>query len=226
MGKQNFLFVVFCLVLLSGIMQSYMVFEKHFSPEKSQQKKIAKLERQITESKILLAQAQLQYADLQQELAEAMPPLQSIEKTVRKFPLRNIASVSQVKIEGIDLSGVIMERAKSEFRKKDYALAIQSFKNLIEKYPASVKVVEAYFFVAESLFLSQKYPDCLEVIDKMMVQFPEHELTGFIMLRMGQILQQKNRPDEAIEVFRTVEVNFKSNFELRDQAIKLAKAVE
>lgn len=207
-------------------MHSYDLFKGYFSPEKEQRLRISQLERKVSEKTIQLAQAQMQYIDLQQELAQTLPPLDNIEKSVRKFPVRNIASISQVKIDGIDMSSAVMERAKAEFRNKDYQLAIQSFKSMVEKYPGSVKVAEAHFFIAEGLFLLQKYPDCLEVIEKMMTQFPENELTGFIMLRMGQILQVKNRSEEAAEVFKTVADNFRSNYELKSQAEKLEKAVE
>lgn len=226
MSRNNFLFIFFSLVLISAVMHSYQLFQLHFSPVEEQKHKISKLERQLSEKNILLAQSEAKYVDLQQELAQALPPLESIEKSVRKFPVRNVASISQTKIETMDLSSVIMERAKSEFRNKDYNLAIRSFREVIEKYPGSIKTTEAYFFIAESLFLTQKYPDCLDVVDKMMSQFPENELTGFIMLRMGQIMQMKNRPEEAAEVYRTVSNRFAQNHELKTQAERLEKTVE
>ena len=66
----------------------------------------------------------------------------------------------------------------------------------------------------------------LDVIDQMMAQFPQHELTGFIMLRMGQILQIRNRVEEASEVYRLVGHNFPSNHELVSQAGVLAHGLE
>jgi hypothetical protein len=60
----------------------------------------------------------------------------------------------------------------------------------------------------------------------MMNQFPDHELTGFLMLRMGQVLQAQNRTEEAGEVFRVIESHFAFNHELRGQAKKMSQVLE
>ncbi len=82
-------------------------------------------------------------------------------------------------------------------------------------------VTQAYFFWAESLFLRGEQKACLDVIDQMIDLYPDHDLTGFIMLRMGQILQLRSRTEEASEVYRTVMQSFASNHELHSQAEKL-----
>jgi TolA-binding protein len=87
-------------------------------------------------------------------------------------------------------------------------------------------VIQAYFFWAESLYMNHQQQECLDVVDQMMTQFPDHELTGFIMLRMGQILQERSRTEEAAEVFKVVRQNFAGNVELKTQADKLLRAIE
>jgi hypothetical protein len=60
----------------------------------------------------------------------------------------------------------------------------------------------------------------------MVTQFPDHELTGFILLRQGQILISRHRPEEAGEVFHLVKTKFSYNHELSSQADKLLATAE
>jgi TolA-binding protein len=226
MAKQNFLFLVFCLVLLSGVMQGYFLFERHFSPHKEDQKKIAHLQEALEQKELHVAQLENQIVDFQQEVAVQLPALKKIDGTPRTFHLRSLASVTQKPLDGFEMSGPLSEKARAEFRRGDFKSAANSFSSLTQKFPTSPLVIQAYFFWAESLFMNQQQQECLDVIDQMMTQFPEHELTGFIMLRMGQILQNRSRTEEAAEVFRVVGKKFAFNHELKVQAEKLFKSIE
>ncbi len=226
MAKQNFLFLVFSLVLLSGLMQSYQMFEKHFSPAKDDQRKIAQLEEALQQKELQVAGLESQIVDFQQEVAAQLPALKRIDGTPRTFQLRSLASVTQKPLEAFEMSGALSEKARAEFRRGDFKSSAHSFSMLTQKFPTSPLVIQAYFFWAESLFMNQQQQECLDVIDQMMTQFPEHELTGFIMLRMGQILQARSRTEEAAEVYKVVSKNFAANAELKTQAQKLFKSIE
>lgn len=207
-------------------MHAYNRFELHFSPTQEQAQEIVRLEQKLGEQKIEIARHQVEMLDLQQQVARNLPALDSVERRAQNFNSRSIASVSQQALRTIDLSSSILERGKKLFREKKFFEAQLAFSELIEKYPTSQVRVEAQFFYAESLFLQKKIPECLDVIDFMMTQFPDNELTGFIMLRMGQILQAKGHGEEAIEVFRVVGQHFKENQELKKQAEKMQRSVE
>lgn len=226
MARQNFLFITTCLVLLTGLLQAYFLFERHFDPHQDDVKKIARLSEALEEKNLQIAQLENQMVDFQQEVAVQLPALQKIDRTPKTFQLRSLASVTQKPLNAFEMSGALNEKARAEFRKGDYAGAARSFSNLAQKYPASPVVIQAYFFWAESLYLNNQHQECLDVIDQMMTLFPDHELTGFIMLRMGQILQARSRTEEASEVFKVVSKTFAKNSELKTQADKLSKAIE
>lgn len=226
MRSQNFLFIIFCLILLTGLMQSYALFKDHFSPHRFDQKKIAELKIQLEKEKLQRVLVQNQFYDYQQELAAEIPELESIQKDSKTYQLRSLASVSQVPLNGFEMSKSILEKAKEQFRDGRYDEAAQSFSGLTLKYPTSPQVIEAYFFLGESYFMARKAQECLDVVDKMMNHFPEHELTGFLMLRMGQLLQARGRTDEAHEVFSTVASKFAYNQELKTQAQRLERSSE
>jgi TolA-binding protein len=226
MEKGNSLFIIFCLVLTMGLMESYYLFQEHFSPVHENQRQISKLKKQVELKKLEVAELEARIYDFQQQVALQLPALQQIEKSPKTLPLRSLASVTQKPLEGFELSGILNERAQIEFRKKDFKSSAQTFRSLIQKYPTSPLVIQAYFFLAESLFLSGQQQECLDIIDQMISLYPDQELTGFIMLRMGQVLQVRNRSEEAGEVYRTVMQAFASNLELRNQAQKLMQSVD
>ncbi len=226
MRNQNFLFICFCLILLTGLMQSYALFQNHFSPHKDDQKMISELKNSLEKEKLQRILTQNQLSDYQQQVAAQLPEFEEINKGSESYQLRNLASVSQAPIDGFDLSKTLSERAKAEFRDGKLDQAVKSFSLMIKKYPTSPLVPESYFFMGEAYFMMQNPQDCLDVVDKMMNHFPEHELTGFLMLRMGQILQSQGRSDEAREVFSLVSQKFAYNHELKDQARKLELSAE
>ena len=104
-------------------------------------------------------------------------------------------------------------------------LLIQYFEKVIEKFPASVHVVESLFLTAESYFLLGQYPACLSVVEIMMEQFPESDLTGFILMRMAQIYNMRGETEQAIEVYRTIIRQFQHNG-LKAQANAALKELE
>jgi len=221
MKSQTYLFVIFCLLLTTGLIEVNNLFHEYFSPMKAQQEHIARLEAQIERQKLQVAMLKNQIADETQQVAWAVPALDKMKPDSKNYALRNIASVSQSAIEPLDLSKPLLEQAKAEFRRGDYDRSAQTFQELMKKYPTSPVLVESLFFQAESYFMGGKYQECLDVVDHMVTQFPDHELTGYILLRQGQILEARHRSEEAEEVFRLVMKKFAYNHELSAQAKKL-----
>lgn len=226
MRSQNFLFICFCLILVTGLLQGYALFQGHFSPHQEDQKKISELKNLLEKEKLQKIIVQNQLQDYQQQVAADLPDLEGIAKDSKTFQLRSLASVSQVPINGFDLSKSLSERAKAEFRSGKYEAAVRSFTELTKKYPTSPLVIESYFFMGESYFLARQAQECLDVVETMMSQFPDNELTGFLMLRMGQILQARGRSEEAKEVYSTVAEKFAFNQELKNQAVRLERSSE
>lgn len=207
-----------------GLMQSYALFKNYFSPHKMDQKIISELKISIEKEKMKTIVLQNQIFDFQQEVAATLPSLDSVDRNPSTFQVRNLASISQKPLLEMDLSGSLSQKAKSEFRQGEYSKAIESFKLLNERYPTSPLIVESYFLLGESYFLKNDVQECMDIVEHMMNHYPEHELTGFLMLRMGQVFQSQGRSDEAREVFRVVSQKFAFNQELKKQAEQLEKS--
>lgn len=126
---------------------------------------------------------------------------------------RSIASV-----EPMDRSGLLLAAAKEKFNSAKYLMAAEKFGQLTASYPVSPVALEARFLRAESLFLAGQLDACVEQIDEMMTQFPDHPMTGFLMLRLSQIMKQRSRNLEAREILQMIQRGFPSEKTLVEQA--------
>lgn len=216
--RWNFLFLSFSLALVTGVVYFYGEVREYFSPTKFYQLKLGQVEQEVVREKLKTQMALAQLQDYQVSVAQVLPSSLPKGNDSASFQVRSIASVGSQRLEGLDVSSVLLERGKAFFREQKYPEAHLAFKELIRKYPSSPFLVEAHFFMAESYFLVGEYAECLDVVEKMLQHYPTHELTGFILLRQGQIFALRDRGAEAAEVFRLVRENFKSNKDLVRQA--------
>ncbi|MFS4460014.1 tetratricopeptide repeat protein [Bdellovibrio sp. HCB2-146] len=223
MKNNNSLFVVFCLCLTVGLMGVYVTFVGHFNGKKEFEMRLSAKQKEVEQERFQNALLSYQLKDFQQSVAQLMP---DEKKLVAQYDLKTFSSAvrSPASESAIDLSGVLFEKGKTYFNNQDYERAIKEFNSLLEKYPLSRYSVESQFFVAESYFLKRDFRNSLERIDEMVTQYPSHDLTGFILLRMGQISELNNQTEEASEIYNTVLKNFQ-NDSLKKQAAKLAKSV-
>ncbi|MGE5085454.1 MAG: tetratricopeptide repeat protein [Bacillota bacterium] len=224
MKNQNSLFVVFCLCLTIGLVAVYGVFINYFNGHQEYELRLSLMEKQVEKERFSNSLLTYQLKDFQQTVAQALPDNKTLQA---KYDLKGLASAvrSPASESAIDLSAVLFERGKKSFAGHNYDQAIKEFSDLLEKYPLTSHVVEANFFIAESYFLKKDFRNCLSVIDSMVTQYPDNDLTGFILLRMGQISEYNNQVDEASEVYNSVLKSFK-NEDLKKQARKLAASVE
>lgn len=223
MRRYNHLFFIVCLVITTGFLWTYLFFANYFNSSLSGQNEAARLRESLEESRFQVVMLQHQMRDLEQTVAAALPKTTLAKKDIYKNLLMTIRAPAS--IPAMDLSSVILEKGKKYFTENQYALAVEEFSKIKNQYPSSAYQIQARFFLAESLFHQRQFKKCVEVIDEMVLQFPEHELTGFILLRLGQISEYNNQVDEAGEIFRTVRDHFPQK-ELKAQARVLLKSLE
>ncbi|HEY1079205.1 MAG TPA: outer membrane protein assembly factor BamD [Bdellovibrio sp.] len=224
MKNQNSLFLIFCLCLTVGFLGAYSAFVRHFNGHEQYEQRLADMQHQVETEKFNNTLLTYQLKDFQQTVAQVLP---DDKKLQAKYELKNLSAVvrAPASADAIELSGASYEKAKRYFNDRDYDKAIREFYKLLDRYPLSQHSVEARFFIAESYFLKKDFRSSLGEIDNMITLYPQHDLTGFILLRMGQISEVNNQSEEASEIYKTVLTKFK-NPDLKSQAQKLAKSVE
>lgn len=206
-------------------MQTYSFFSRHFSGVDELKDRISQLESQVDREKVKTLVAYHEAEGIRQDMASLLPDM--IKSKQGGYQVRSLASVLQIQEPlNIDSSKSYLRRGKELFEKHKYNEAISVFKTMIEKYPESQSIIEGYFLLSESYYQIQSMEDTIDTIDTMVSLFPESELTGFALLRLGGIFIERQLTEDAKEVLLTVRHNFAFNSELQEQAEQLLKRVE
>lgn len=177
---------------------------------------VDELEKELKTAGLKQALTEEQIFDYQQNVAKTLGQGARPQNWAQMNLLIQARSVASV--EGMDRSGLILAAAKEQFNTAKYLPAVKGFSEVIEKYPASPTALEARFLRAESLFLAGQMDGCVEQIEEMMTQFPDHPMTGFLMLRLSQILKQRSRNPEAVEILKMIHRSFPGEKMLLEQA--------
>jgi TolA-binding protein len=210
-----------------GLLWGYNGFTNYFNQGKEYQVQVRQLHQRIEKEEFKNALLQNQLIDFKQSVAVILPPNSEIKNQVANYELKNLASALRMPATEaqLDLSGILFEKGKKLFKDQKYEKSIKEFRKVLDEYPLSRYKVESHFFMAEAFFLQKDYKNSLDLIDQMLQQYPDNDLTGFVMLRMGQISELNNRLEEASEVYKTVQGHFK-NEQLRAQAHKLSEGLQ
>ncbi|MEQ1878059.1 MAG: tetratricopeptide repeat protein [Bdellovibrionia bacterium] len=218
-------FSLWILILTVGLMQWYYVAQKHFGGEAQMKANVEEMRLTLEQEKLQHALARQELREFKQQVAAVIPEIEDEDQDA--YSVRNLASIvvnpdfDKIKIEK---AATLMERGRAQFRAGNYERSNDIFNTLLVRHPDSIHVVEAYFLTADGRFREGQYEECLKTVDTMVNLFPEHELTGFALIRMGQVLTQRDRIEDAEQIYRTVLENFKGP-ELTAQASQLLKEI-
>lgn len=199
---------ILSLVLTVMYLQTFWAVKELTNPTPLLAMRIEKLKEELERRRIRELVDQNQMEKFRQEVAAALPPaLKHVAETGKDYPLRNLASVTMqgnsAKLQGL-VATSLFETGKSMFRKGDYDRSNRMMEKLIDKYSYATQVIEAHFLLAEGQYKLGRLDEASSTIDKMVELFPDSELTGFALLRLGQIFEQRDRYDEAVQLYRTV----------------------
>jgi TolA-binding protein len=222
---KNSLFLVYMLILFSGLLAIYANLQARLSPVDRLETQISRSEESRREAEFRAQLTADRFADFKQQMAALLPDAIKGKDEHDAYPLRQMASVLTTSHGfGIEKASGLFELAKQKFRDKKFEDSNAMLQDLIQKYPESVHVVEAHFLLAEGQFQSQEYEDSVGTIEKMVDLFPENDLTGFALLRLGRIFENQDRMEDATDIYRAVISNFSAP-ELKAQAQMGLKSV-
>jgi len=199
---------IFSLVLAVMYLQTYWAVKELTNPAPLLSMKIQKLKDALERQEVRRLVEHHQMEKFRQEVAAALPPaLKHVAEGAKDYPLRNLASVTMRgqsgKLEDL-VATSLFETGKGLFRKGEFERSNRMMQKLIDDYSYSTQVIEAHFLLAEGQYKSGNLESASATIDKMVELFPDSELTGFALLRLGQIFEQRDRYDEAVQLYRTV----------------------
>lgn len=213
------------LILFSGFLALNGYVHSAFTQTRSNEKQVAALEEQKRAAEFKQQLVQDQLRDFQAQVATVLPGALKGKTADEGYPLRQLASVvSKGDSLNFERASSAFEKAKSEFREKHFEDTEALLQDLIERHPESTHVVEAHFLLAESQYQMGENEKAVGTIDTMISLFPESELTGFSLLRLGKIFEKQERLEDAADVYKAVLQNFKQP-EIASQAQASLKAV-
>lgn len=213
--------MVFILLIFAAITQSYLFFQNHFSGADILEKRVLALTNKLEEEKIRSYTSLYEANRIRQEVATLLPNRINDKSS---YEVRKLASALQEQeVPQFKKPEDILNKGKELFNQSKYNAAIATFRMLIDRFSESPDAIEAYFLLSESYFQIQSSEDCIDTVEQMVTLFPESELTGFAMLRLALIFQQRQLDEDALQVVQTVKNHFAYHQELREQSEKLLR---
>lgn len=111
---------------------------------------------------------------------------------------------------------------------EDYKTANEKFETIEREYPATVYATEAEIRRAYTLYLDEKYPEAIAVIDDFITQYPAYKSTPYMYYLKGicyydQIVdtgRDQQLSQDAIEAFTQVIERFPNSPYARDAKLK------
>jgi TolA-binding protein len=218
--------VTFCLTLTLGITIFYGQLREHFSPVHHLRAEVAHLNQRIREERFQNLLTSYQFADFKTEVATLLPgAIKEKGEGEKSFSQRMLASVVQSHSSdqaGFQRAQIEFEDGSRLFREKKYEEATRVFEDLIQHHPYSTDLPKAMFLIVESSFQTHQYDQLIQYANKMLDVYPDNELTGYALLRLGRIFEFQDRHQEAMDIYKTVIKTFPSRelASLADNALR------
>jgi len=215
---------VFSLALALVYTVLFMQARVMFSGVDEAKDEAVALKLRVEREKIRTAMVRMQFDEFRGYVASLMPE-KIPANTETHYPLRQLASVlktSDAYRVKLVRAGNLMTQGKASFDSGEYLEASKKFRKIIEFYSFSHHVIEAHFLYAESLYLLSDYEGSSLVIKRMIELFPDNELTGYAMIRLGRIFESQRRSTEAMDIYNTV----LSSFPQRGLASEASQALQ
>lgn len=222
-------FLSLILTLTVIWMQIYARSREIFNGVSEYKSEISRLKAAQENENLEFAMQREQFIEFRQSVAALMPGVLR-EKGLDKegYPFRSLAStIARSESEQVRtaIAKTLFERGKLHFRNEEFEKASRVFRQVIDRYGFSPYVAESYFLLTESQFKLNQLEECITVVQQMVELFPQHELTGFAMVRLGRIYEIQKRNDEAIDIYKTVLRSFPQR-DVASQAKASLKSVD
>lgn len=222
--KKNGFFVIAMLVALFFWQWAYFSFKAHYSGLTEAKFQIEALKEQVQRAQVNASVMQWKLESFKIEVARLAPAMVKDLPSERQKEGRSLASVVQVPPEEF-LTLAQFETSIDElrilFEKKQYKQVVRKAKNILALNPVSSSMTLVYFMLAESYYQTHDLELCFSTAQQMVQLFPDDEKTGYVLLRVGMFLKERNRGDEARNLFALVAHAFATQEDLKSKAERL-----
>lgn len=215
-----------CLLIVLGLTIVYFKSENYFDRQqlladmpKDNSELVEKKEFELRVARSQLEDVKIETLAVLEK--EGVLPANSLVLQNLRSHLRSPASIPLM-----DMSLLEAEKIKKAFREKNYFEVTEMAEDFLEKNSQSVMVPEVSFFASESYFLNKQYGKAISSIEKMTNQFPDHIMTGYALLRLGQISEKADQVDEAVSIYKIIKFQFKDKGLVNEASVRIARIEE
>lgn len=201
------------LISFALMAQVYTLYKMHFSGADYHQSRANLFQKELAQEQLSHELTRYEFELFRQDVAAVIPAITRYKDLgERWYPQRNLASVvmKQNPEKLLQVSSArIFNEGRQYFKQRKYSEAAEKLSQFVQKYSFSIHIVEAHLLLAESHFQLRQLDRSIRVIDAMITHFPENEMTGFSLIRLGQIFETQERQQEAAGIYKTVMQAFK-----------------
>jgi TolA-binding protein len=204
--------VVFILTLTLGMSYLYTSLREFYSPTKDLRHQVAALDEKVKTERFKHLVDSYEFAEFRNYVATILPEaIKEKGDGEKSFQLRSLASVVQNQSNenlAVEQAQMAFDTAKKYFREQKFEDSNRLFALMIKSHPYSAHVPEAMFLMVEGYFQLHQYDQALTAANKMIEVYPDNELTGYAMVRLGKIYEYQDRHEEAMDIYKTVIKSF------------------
>jgi len=204
------------LMLFAFWLWGYLGLSHHFENTEDLKEEVQSQRMEIERQRLRASMAQYEQERFQQYVATLM----SNKLKSKDYVERRVASVVTKEIDSslkLVSGESLISKAKRDYQNQKWESAKYFLVQFCREFPLSELIPEAKFLLVETNYKLRDYFDAIQVAQELVQLFPDSEMTGYAMLRVGQIFIELEKFDDAEQVFQTVEASFNQGT-LRQQA--------
>lgn len=225
MNKNGFYIVAFLIVIIFWQWAFYN-FKGHFSGLTEARVQLGLLEEEVQRAQVRTAVVQYQFDLFRQDIAKWLPSFKQkdfdgLDWSTQKRGLASVVQIPDTEALVLAQFDSNVDELRDLFEHRQFKQVIRKAKNILALNPVSPQLVSIYFMLAESYYQTNELDHCLDIAQQMTQLFPEHEKTGYVLLRVGLFLKEKNRIEEARNMFSVVAHAFAQDEDLKLQSQRL-----
>lgn len=98
----------------------------------------------------------------------------------------------------------LYDYGKDSLRNLNYFNAEQAFKGFIKKFPNDLKMPDAYYWLGESLFVREMYPDAILAYGEVLKKYKKHNRASGSLLKIGLSFSYLDKKKESCDALQKI----------------------
>tara|TARA_B100000029_G_C17609046_1_gene968668 strand:+ start:13878 stop:14810 length:933 start_codon:yes stop_codon:yes gene_type:complete len=98
----------------------------------------------------------------------------------------------------------LFDHGKNSLKNLDYFNAEQAFKGFVKKFPDNENIPDAYYWLGESLFVREMYPDAILAYGEVIKKHKKHQRASGSLLKIGLSFSYLDKKKESCDALQKI----------------------